>query len=273
MTDQQRLMAYVDVWWEAIESLTALLDQVPDEQWSTPTDLRGWDVRACASHVAHLESVLAGRPDESADVGDVAHARGPMGLYTEIGVVTRRDHSPQQIIAEIREVSALRRALLRADPPVDGSATPELTVAGAPWSWETLLRNRPLDVWMHEQDVRRAIGRPGGLDTGPARHTIDYLMAGFGYVVAKVVAAPPGTVAVLDVEGQDPVVVGVGDDGRGRRLEGVPADAAPDVVLRMDRASFVVLAGGRRDPDPGNVALEGDEALGRRLLTSMATVP
>ena len=88
-----------------------------------------------------------------------------MGLYTEQGVVARRDATPDELINEIREAATARHTALLADPPTDGSAKPERIFGGIPWDWQTLLRNRPLDVWMHEQDVRRAVGRPGDLDT------------------------------------------------------------------------------------------------------------
>jgi hypothetical protein len=41
----------------------------------------------------------------------------------------------------------------------------------------------------------------------------------------------------------------------------------------MDRATFVVLAGGRCPVEPGAVEIAGDEALGRRVVESMATTP
>ena len=41
----------------------------------------------------------------------------------------------------------------------------------------------------------------------------------------------------------------------------------------MDRESFIVLAGGRRPAEPGAVTVEGDEALGRQIVDSMATTP
>ena len=50
MTDQERLSGYVDVWWRAVDDFTSLLEQLPAEEWSTPTDLAGWDVRAVAAH-------------------------------------------------------------------------------------------------------------------------------------------------------------------------------------------------------------------------------
>jgi uncharacterized protein (TIGR03083 family) len=270
-TDQQRLAGYVDIWWRAVDDFTTLLEEVPAEEWSTPTDLAGWDVRAVASHTAHLESILAGAPEETAEVGEPDHVTGLMGLYTEIGVVNRRDSSPDQIINEIRSVTTARHTALLADPPTDGAAKPEVIFGGVPWDWETLLRNRPLDVWMHEQDIRRAVGRPGNLDSPAARHTTDYLIESFGYVLAKKAGAPSGTTAVLVVDGSAPAAFTVNDIGRGEPLAELPDD--PDVTLRMDRASFIVLAGGRRPAEPGAVTIEGDEALGRRIVASMATTP
>jgi uncharacterized protein (TIGR03083 family) len=270
-TDQQRLAGYIDVWWRAVDDFTSLLEEVPAEEWSTPTDLAGWDVRAVASHTAHLESILAGAPEETAEVGEPDHVTGLMGLYTEIGVVNRRDSSPDEIINEIRSVTTARHTVLLTDPPTDAAAKPEAIFGGVPWDWETLLRNRPLDIWMHEQDVRRAVGRPGNLDSPAGQHTTDYLIESFGYVLAKKAGAPSGTIALLVVEGSAPAAFTVNDIGRGEPLAELPD--APDVTLRMDRASFIVLAGGRRPAEPGAVTIEGDEALGRRIVDSMATTP
>ncbi len=271
MTDQDRLAGYVEVWWEAINDFVALLEDLEYDEWSTPTDLAGWDVRAVASHIAHLEAILAGGPEESAEVGEPAHVSTPMGLYTEIGVVNRRNVEPGVLIAEIRDAVTARYERLRSDPPTDGRAKPADVFGGVPWSWETLLRNRPLDVWMHEQDVRRATDRPGGMDSPAARHTTGYLIESFGYVLAKRVGAGAGTCAVLAVAGSDPVAFTVTDAGRGEALDGVPED--PTVTLAMDRETFICLAGGRRAPASGAVTVTGDAPLGERILATMATTP
>lgn len=272
MSDQELLAGYADVWWQAIDDFTRLLEDLSPSDWDAPTDLPGWDVRAVASHVAHVETVLATGVEEQAEIGDPppAHITGLMGHYTEIGVVNRRDADPDAIINEIREAATARRTALLADPPTDADAKPERIFGGLPWTWRTLMRNRPLDVWMHEQDVRRAVGRPGGMDTAPARHTAEYLAESLGFVLAKKVGAEPGTSLVLEMEGSSPFAFEVGEDRRGAALPTVPA--SPDVVLRMDRESFTCLAGGRR-PAPGPVVVEGDEALGQRVLDAMATVP
>ena len=175
MSDREELAGYIEVWWQAVNDFLDLLETVPDEQWATPTELAGWDVRAVASHTAHLEGILAGGPEETAEVGEPPHVTGLMGLYTEIGVVNRREASPDAIINEIRAAATKRHTALLEDPPTDGDAQPSPIFGGVPWTWRTLLRNRPLDIWMHEQDVRRAVGMPGGMDTAPAKHTAEYL--------------------------------------------------------------------------------------------------
>ena len=271
MSDQELLSGYVDVWWGAVNDFTDLLEELDPDDWAAPTDLPGWDVKAVASHIAHLEGVLAGNPEETADVGEPDHVTGLMGLYTEIGVVNRRDASPDSIINEIRAAATARHTALLADPPTDASAKPDPIFGGVPWDWRTLLRNRPLDVWMHEQDVRRAVDRPGGMDSPAARHTAEYLAESIGYVLAKRLGEPAGTVAVLEMEGSAPFAFRVNDAGRGERLPSLPD--APTVCLRMDREAFIRLAGGRCEPEPGTVRVEGDQALGQRLLDALATTP
>jgi uncharacterized protein (TIGR03083 family) len=194
-----------------------------------------------------------------------------MGLYTEIGVANRRDATPDAVINELRETVTKRHTALLADPPTDGDAKPDAIFGGVPWSWRTLLRNRPLDVWMHEQDVRRAVGRPGGMETAPARHTAEYLSESLGYVLAKKVGAPVGTSVVLELEGSAPVAFEVDENGRGQRLASPPTDAT--VTLHMDRESFIRLAGGRCAAEPGRVGVDGDAALGQRLLDHLAITP
>src|SRR5690606_18466499 len=142
---------YVEVWWSAIGSFTELLESLAPDQWSLPTDLPGWDVHAVAAHIAHLASVLSGAGEETAEVGSPAHAQVLIGQYTEIGVFNRRATPPGELVAQIRDRAGRRYQALRDDRPTDANAPAPITPGGLPWSWERLLRNRVLDVWMHEQ--------------------------------------------------------------------------------------------------------------------------
>ncbi len=269
--DAEQLTGYVELWWQAVDDFTALLEQVPDEEWSTPTDLPGWDVHAVAAHAAHLEALLAGAEHDEVEIGDPDHVRSSMGQFTEQGVVARRDRSPDELINEIRSSATTRHTALLTEPPTDPSAPAPGLFGMIGWSTETLLRNRPLDLWMHEQDVRRALGRPGNLEGPAGIHAADYLAESLGFVVAKKVGAPAGTTVVLEIDGHAPYACTVNDRGRGERLPEPPAD--PTVRLAMSRGCFIELAGGRRAAESDAVRIEGDPELGQRIVASLAVTP
>ncbi|SDK02319.1 TIGR03083 family protein [Nocardioides sp. YR527] len=270
MTSAEQLKTYVDSWWSSVQDLLTLLEDLSEPDWDRPTDLPGWDVRAIASHVAHLEGLTAGAPREDATVPESAHIKSPMGQFTEIGVLTRREASPASIIDEIRRYSAVRHDELLASPPED-PAVPASGIFGAlGWTTGKLLRNRPLDVWLHEQDIRRATGRPGHLDSPGALHTADYLLEGVGFVLAKKAGGAPGATVVVEVEGHAPYAFTVTKEGKG-----VPvADpTAPTVTLRTDRETYVLLAGGRASGDPSKVEITGDTVLGTKIVENLNITP
>ncbi len=267
----QSLVRYVEIWWQAVDDLSTLLETLEPDEWSAATDLAGWDVHAIAAHAAHLEALLAGAAHDEVEIGEPSHVSGILGQFTEQGVVARRDRTPDELITELRSSATTRHTALLADPPTDPDVPAPGLFGAIGWSTQTLLRNRPLDLWMHEQDVRRAVGRPGNLDGPAAIHSADYLSESLGFVLGKRVAAPAGTTLVVEIAGHPTRGYVVGDDGRGR-----PLDAAPDqatVRITTDRESFVLLAGGRREPGPAAVQLAGDTALGTQVLAAMAVTP
>lgn len=272
--DREELAGYVGVWQGAADDVLALLDTLDEADWDRPTDLPGWRVRDVAAHLAHLESLLAGLPQPAMDVDEPpAHARPPMGPYTESGVQDRRDRAPAELVAELREAVDRRRTALAADPPTDAAAPATGPLAYLGWDTRTLFANRPVDLWMHEQDIRRAVDRPGGTDSAGARHTVGRLAAALGFVLVKRAGATPGTTLVLEVDGHPPRAFEVSEDGRGKRRREVPEQ--PELRLGMTPATFAVLAGGRRDPGDveGEVRVEGDDDLARRVLGGMAVTP
>ena len=91
-----------------------------------------------------------------------------MNYYTEQGVLARRDRDMAELADEIEAAVAPRYAELQADPPTDGPPRRRGPRAASAGATSTLLGNRPVDVWMHEQDIRRAVDRPGGYDSPAA---------------------------------------------------------------------------------------------------------
>lgn len=271
---EHRRRELVEVWQQACADVLALLESLEEPDWARPTALPGWDVKAVASHLAHLESELAGMPQEQVDPVEAPHVRGLMGQYTEAGVTVRRDWPPARIIEELREAVRRRTESLTLDPP-DLEATGPSFAALAGWSWETLLSNRPLDVWMHEQDVREAVSRPGGVDGPVAVHVSRVFARSLPMVVGKRAGAQAGqsvAVRLSDAPAPAPqeLAVAVGDDGRARPVE-VPAD--PTASLRLGFADWLRLCGGRCEPAQVDLEVAGDEELAKRVVAGLAVTP
>ena len=140
--------------------------------------------------------------------------------------------------------------------------------------YREFMETRVIDSWAHEQDVRRALDRPGGRN-GPGEATsLDRCVRAMPFVVGKRVAPPDGTTVRFDVVGDlgGQVLVEM-DDSRASIMDPAP-DRPPTVVLEMDQESFWRLGFGRLEPETamatGAVILDGDVVLGRRVLDAMA---
>lgn len=272
MSDRELLLGYVDTFAAALSAFVDLAREIPDEHWEAATDLEGWSVHDIVSHTAHLEAVLAGAPEETVAVPEgLARLDSLSKLYTEQGVIARRDRTREELVDEISTSAASRLAALRADPPTDAAGKPPKTPGDIKWPWGVLLSNRPFDVWMHEQDIRRAIGRPGGLESLGADHAVSVCGRGLPFVWGKKVAAAPGQSAAIELTDR-PVrfAVTVNEDGRGAPA---PDGTTTDTTVRMDTETFVVLAGGRRSADQVSVEILGDRDLGVRLVERLEMTP
>ena len=258
------LETYVRGWHEAAEAIIALAAELDDADWARQTDCTEWTVKDVLAHVAHLETELCHTEQNTYDGGggtDVASS------YTAIGVAARRDRTPAELVAELASAVELRASRL-ADLPDDPAAPAPVTPGGVAWSWDTLLRNRSVDVWVHEQDIRRAIGRPGGLDSTGAHVAVMTFSFAMPYVLGKKVKPPALSTVRWNVTGETPLelVVRVGEDGRASAIETLDE---PSVTLTMSTEAFTVLTAGRRTPDQLDITIEGDEELARATLAAM----
>lgn len=258
------LRTYVDAW---RHSMGAILDlELLPEDADRVTDLPGWSVRDILAHLVHLEDVLA-------DGTETADTAGPSTVpqdYTQAGVDALHDVGLPDLLVRLRELVE-RRATQLAVLPDDPAAPAPSTPAGAPWTWETLLRNRVIDAWMHEQDLRRALNRSGNLDSPGAQVTLQSFQAALPFVIGKRAKAPAGHPVAVVVTGPVPfaATVVVNDDGRAA----IDDDATPETTLTMSTEAFIVLGGGRRKPGQVPVEVDGDTELAHRVLTGLAVTP
>jgi hypothetical protein len=135
------------------------------------------------------------------------------------------------------------------------------------------METRVFDSWVHEQDVRGALDRPGGLGGLASAFGIGQVQAAMGMVVGKRAAAPEGAVVRFSLAGEPGDARTFGLAITAGRAGPAPDDADPTVTLSMSGADFARLGCGRASPaevtGEGGITLEGDQALGQRVLEHM----
>jgi uncharacterized protein (TIGR03083 family) len=146
---------------------------------------------------------------------------------------------------------------------------------GAEQTVEVAYRMRAFDAWVHEQDLRTALNKPGNLDSPGAYVARDVLLQGLPKVVAKGAGAPANSAVVFDVHGPLEFLrtVRVDSDGRGS-IDGSPS-LGPLVTLAMDWETYYRLACGRvrATAVPDRIKVDGDTELAAAILREFAVTP
>ena len=255
--------------WGGVDGVVAGLDR---DAWATPTGCPGWTVRDCVAHIAALERVLLGEPVPVHTVPDgLAHVTDDVHRYMEVGVDLRRSWPVERVLADFREATGARLADLEELTDADLDGERQFIFGTGPA--RRGLGIRLFDCWSHEQDIRRALGTPGGLAGVAAAHCREQLVRGVGGAVQEALQPSAGTTVLFDVVGESAARRGLAFDGDAARAADPVVD--PTVTLHLDLNTLAVLGCGRHD-DPEareRVEVEGDTALGRRMLEHFGFTP
>lgn len=231
--DQVPVDRLEEVW----SSTTRLGESLNDAEWQAPTECPGWDVQDNLAHIVGLESAILGRPAPDIDLPEGEHVRNDMGRANELWVEAYRGRSGVEVLDEFRVVTAARLAALRA-PDMDFGAD-AMTPIG-PGTVRDLLGFRVFDSWVHEQDMRRAVGKPGGWDGDAARASLGRFAEVMPMVVGRKVKPADGTTVVFEVVGPAAREVALAmEAGRAHVLGEVPG--SPTVRIRLSGETFVRL--------------------------------
>lgn len=243
------LQRYVDALEETWTGLASVVDGLSDADWMKDTGCPGWTVKDHVAHVASLEVLLAGR-DEPEHVAPAApHVREGMGQFMENFVDRRRAWTNAEVLAELRSITAERLAYLRGlgdDTDQEIRGMRGLTKAGG------ALGLRVFDCYAHEQDVRRAVGKPGNLDGVAAHVTAERISRGIPSILEEA--------GVRDVR----VVVHLDDAD-------VTTDVgAPSTTVTIPLEQMVTLFCGRADGERNGVVVDGDASVGAAAVEALS---
>jgi len=264
---------------EEWDALISLGEEIDDEDWEKPTPCPGWSVAAQYAHMIGTESMLLGRPNPDIDPGKPGHVRNDIGGFNEVWVAALAGRSRKEVLADFAQVTAARRQALEGMSEADFAA-PSWTPVGKA-DYRRFMQIRVFDCWVHEQDIRDALGSPGHEDGAAAEQSIDEIVRALGFVLGKKVGLSDGHSVVFELTGPVERTLNVAVvDGRAKVLAALPAGAAPpSVALSLSSTAFARLACGRIDPAAvlagsaghvGGVQVSGDEELGRRVVSNLA---
>ncbi len=252
---------------ETWDSLDVLSRGLTPEEWLMSTACPGWTVEDQLAHIVGTESMLAGDPTPPGEATDpAAHVRNDIGRANEQWVTALRRSNPTELLEKFRSVTRRRLEALRARTEAQWDE-PSWTPVGQA-TYRRFMQIRVFDSWVHEQDMRRALGQPGHGDGPAAEQAIDEIERALGYVIGKRAGAPDGSSVTINLTGPVTRSIHVVVDGRAAVVATLPEPAF--VTLRLSSDTFAALACGRVDPAEVAIGIDGDQPLGQRIATNLA---
>jgi uncharacterized protein (TIGR03083 family) len=251
----------------ALSEVTAGLT---DEQWAAPTCLPGWTVQDALSHMVGTEMMLGGTPPPTADISHLDHLQNPIAEANEVWVESMRHRTGPEVRGLWEEVTANRLANLEGMSQAEFDA-PSWTPVGNDETYGRFMRVRHFDCFMHEHDIRFAIGLPARTDGEDQASCLEEVATGLGYIVGRRAGMPDGSRVAIELTGAPPRTFRVAVTGRASVVEAF--DGPVTVGIELPVPLFLRLTGGRVDGPSGpggEIGLSGDRDLARHLVDHLA---
>ena len=257
---------------EVWASLGELLAELSDDQWAQPSPLPGWSVQDNVSHIVGTEAMLSGEAGPELEVDREAndHVRNDIGAFNEQWVESLRTVPPGEVLAKFRALADVRLATLEAMSDDEWNAE-SFTPAGKD-TFGRFMQIRVFDCWLHEQDIRDAVGRPGHENGLAVEVVLDEMSTALGFVVGKKAGATTG----------QSVTFALTDGGTVVRQLHVEVDERAAVVPELSEPATVTLTmpigvmtrrcAGRVGPDDllDQVIIDGDLELASKILANQS---
>jgi len=252
----------------AADAFYELLCTLSDDDWKAPA-LRGLDVQGLVGHLTGVEQdthrALAGDP-AVADAGHVESTQGP--------AVRQAGRSPALTRADWRRAADRTLELVGAaegEPRADGSAADDcpgrLAMHGMRLPLGDLLVVRAFELWVHDNDIRRAIGRPPSVPDAPVLRLMSDLAARMLPYAAARTGLPAADVhLVLTGPGGGTWDVAIDP------AEGGPGPGQEGMAIVTDAVGFCLLAANRVTADDLDLHVTGDAGRAAGVLAAASTL-
>ena len=224
---------------EESATVDALVSDLSDAGWATPTPAEGWTIAHQIGHLAWTDdqALLAVRaPDEF--TGTLRKAAAQLGAAVEAGAQEGAATAPRDLLARWRQG--------RADLVRELEELPEderIPWYGPPLSAPSLVTARLMETWAHGLDVADALGRPR-VTTPRIRQVAHLGVRTRDYSFAVHGIAPPREEYRVELAGPGGEVWVWGPEDAADRVTGTAVDFALLVTQRIHRDDTDLLTQG-----------------------------
>jgi len=219
--------------------LDALVADLPDDRWATPTPAAGWTVAHQIGHLAWTDrAALLAATDEDAFAAQLTEAwKNPLGFVDE-GAQAEARRAPRELLADWR---ATRDRLAQVLQDVPAGA--KLPWYGPPMSAASMATARLMETWAHGRDVADALGASTE-PTARLKHVarLGVRTRDFAYSVHQL--APPAEEFRVELAAPDGAVWVWGPEDAQQRVTGPAADFCLLVTQRIHRDDTALRAVG-----------------------------
>jgi uncharacterized protein (TIGR03083 family) len=213
-----------------------------------------------------IENMLLGKPQTTHKAPKYDYIKNPIGEHNEHEIDARRSLAGSQVFAEWKATAAERAHQLQT-ADAEYFAKPMMMPTG-PGTLGDFLDIRILDLWIHDQDIRRALDISGNHGGPCAEHTIDRLIRTLPIVVGKRAATPDGQSVSITISGAVQRIIYISvTEGRANIVATKPASLLCEIS--MDSTVFTALATGRKQYTELNWTSTGDTALAQRIISQL----
>ena len=252
--------------WAAWENFGS---ELSEEEWLTSSRCPGWTVKDNLSHIAGTENMLAGNPaPENSPVGD--HIRNPIGTANEHWVESFRNYSGAEVLEAFKEITSERIEVLRNLEEEQFTKVGWTPAGEAPYG--RFMQIRIYDSWLHLQDCREPLGKPGDEDGKSAEISVQEVVEAIGYIVGKRGKAPEGSCIEICLTGPIERTLNVQVEEKAQLVDHFEGE--PTVSLTLTSTDFLALTGGRNSAaqyvEDGRLVIEGDQEVGKQISENLA---
>lgn len=231
--------------------LDAVVCNLDEPGWSTPTPAAGWDVRDTISHLTFFDEQATLAIDDPPAFEE--HKSGLIAAAAageEPDVATGREAGAVEVLDRWRSSRSdlIARALRSVDEA--GGSPPRVAWYGPPMSMASFISARIMETWAHGADARDALGVPLEASVSERlRHVCHLAYGARAFAFAAHGVEDPG----------DPVAMVVEAPGGGTWTWGPPADEAANRITGTALDVALVFTQ-RRHPSRTGIKVTGPTA-------------